>query len=382
MGTVDFTLFYWAVALVWFSWMLRLVRDVFAIERFPEQVELEGPPPRVSIIIAARDESARIETTVRRLLAARDVELELIVVDDRSVDGTGAILARIAAEDPRLSALRVDELPEGWLGKPHACELAGRAARGEWLLFTDGDIWVHEDALVRAIALARREHADHLVVTPDVANQTWWAKSGLITVLLGLSVYMARVNRGQKNGFFGIGAFNLVRAQAWRAIGGHAPLKLEVVDDMKLGLLLARSGFRTRAYLGRHDCEAEWAPTLLGIVHATEKNMFAQLRFHLWLTLAAGGLLLLSWAGAICGPFSGTLGGWLGFAGLISLVFPALLLARRNRTELAPALGVPIAVVVLFFAIVNSAFVTLRQGGVRWRGTLYPLAKLRAGQVS
>ena len=382
LQVLDYTLFYWAVALVWFGWTVRLSRDVLALRRFPRERTRPAERPRVSIVIAARDEAARIEGTLRRLLAAREVELELLVVDDRSVDGTGEIVRRIAAEDPRVVPLRVDELPPGWLGKCHACEVAGARATGEWLLFTDGDIWIHEDALARAVQLAREADAQHVVITPDVANQSFAAKSGLLAVLLGLSTYMARANRDDRTGFFGLGAFNLVRADAFRAIGGYQKLRLEIVDDMKLGLLLRRAGFRTRAYLGRHDCEAEWAPTLWGIVKATEKNLFAQMRFHFWLTLCCGGLLLLAWLGAVVGAFSGTPAGGCAAAGLASLVLPAFLMARRARMESAPALLVPWAVMVLFLAIANSAWVTLRQGGVRWRGTLYKLDELRAGQVN
>jgi hypothetical protein len=379
---LDYSLFFWAVALVWFGWTLRLSRDVLALRRFPRERQLPAERPRVSIVIAARDEATRIEGTLRRLLGSREVEIELLVVDDRSLDGTGEILRRIAAEDPRVVPLRIDELPPGWLGKCHACEVAGRRATGDWLLFTDGDIWIREDALARAVQLAREADAQHVVITPDVANQSFAAKSGLLAVLLGLSTYMARVNRDDRTGFFGLGAFNLVRADAWRAIGGYEKLRLEIVDDMKLGLLLRRAGFRTRAYLGLHDCEAEWAPTLWGIVRATEKNLFAQMRFHLWLTLSCGGLLLLAWLGALVGPFVGSTAGWCAFAGLVSIVLPAALMARRSRMEAAPALLVPWAVMVLFLAIANSAWVTLRQGGVRWRGTLYKLDELRAGQVN
>ena len=379
---LDYTLFFWAVALVWFGWTLRLSRDALALRRFPRERALPAERPRVSIVIAARDEAARIEGTLHRLLSAREVEIELLVVDDRSVDGTGAIVQRIAAQDPRVVPLRIDELPPGWLGKCHACAVAGARATGEWLLFTDGDIWIHEDALARAVQLAREADAQHVVITPDVANQSFAAKSGLLAVLLGLSTYMARANRDDRTGFFGLGAFNLVRADAFRAIGGYEKLRLEIVDDMKLGLLLRRAGYRTRAYLGRHDCEAEWAPTLWGIVRATEKNLFAQMRFHFWLTLCCGGLLLLAWVGALVGPFSGTAAGWWAFAGLCSIMLPAALVARRARMEQSPALLVPWAVMVLFLSIANSAWVTLRQGGVRWRGTLYKLDELRAGQVN
>lgn len=96
--------------------------------------------PCVSVVIAARDEEARIEMTARNLLSQEDVELEVIAVDDRSTDRTGEILGRIAETEPRLKVLRVDALPEGWLGKCHACHMGTQSATGEWLLFTDADM--------------------------------------------------------------------------------------------------------------------------------------------------------------------------------------------------------------------------------------------------
>src|SRR3954452_13253827 len=121
---------------------------------------------RCSIIVAARDEESRIEGTIRHLLALRDVDAEFIVVDDRSVDGTPEILRRLAAEDSRLQIKRVDSLPEGWLGKCHACHVGASAATGEWLLFTDADCWLKPDVLARALRLAQREGAEHLTLTP------------------------------------------------------------------------------------------------------------------------------------------------------------------------------------------------------------------------
>ena len=115
--------------------------------------------PSVSVVIAARDEAARIEQTVRGLLGQEGVDLELIVVDDRSSDGTGEILRRLAADDSRLRTVRIDELPAGWLGKCHACRQGASHARGEWILFTDGDIHMQRDLLARAVSTAHRDEA-------------------------------------------------------------------------------------------------------------------------------------------------------------------------------------------------------------------------------
>src|SRR5262245_37061731 len=134
------TLFFSAVALLWLALAARTMRGVLALKSLPPTVA--SPPPRVSVVVAARDEQGRIETTVRRLLVQVGIELNVIAVDDRSTDRTGEILHQVAAEDPRLKVLRVEALPEGWLGKCHACHRGAESATGEWLLFTDGDIWM------------------------------------------------------------------------------------------------------------------------------------------------------------------------------------------------------------------------------------------------
>src|SRR5262245_48430087 len=105
---------------------VRGVRAMLALRLLPPLPPGAARRPRVSVVVAARDEAARIETTVRRLLAQEGVDLELVVVDDRSGDGTTAILRGLAAEDARLRVLRVGELPEGWVGKCTACN-AGAA---------------------------------------------------------------------------------------------------------------------------------------------------------------------------------------------------------------------------------------------------------------
>src|SRR5688572_1351722 len=129
-------------AIVFSVFTLRTLICLRWAQRLPR---LEAPPAtkvRVSVILAARDEEARVEGTVRRLLAQQHVELEIIPVDDRSRDGTAQILKSLSAEDSRVRPKRVDTLPEDWLGKCHACHVGASSATGEWLLFSDADCWL------------------------------------------------------------------------------------------------------------------------------------------------------------------------------------------------------------------------------------------------
>lgn len=379
------TYFLLAVAAVWLLFSVAAFRNAQATPRLPALAELPRPevPPRVSVVVAARDEGARIEQTVRRLLAQRDVALEIVVVDDRSTDDTPAILARLAAENPALRTLRVEALPHGWLGKCHACSLGAAEARGEWLLFADGDSHLCEDLLARAVATAERDGAAHLTLWPSLNCTGTITRASVLAWGQMLSAYAppARINRDRGRRGIGVGAFNLVRADAYRAIGGHEPLRIEVVDDVKLGMLLRRAGFRQRLYGGTADLECEWAHGVAGVVRAVEKNWFAGMNYNLPATLLVLAAMSGLWLSAALGPLLHPWAGWVALGGLLSPIVPAVLHARDIRWPLRTALLVPLGFVTFIVAGAHSTWKTIRQGGIRWRDTFYPLKELRAGVV-
>ncbi|MBI5362833.1 MAG: glycosyltransferase family 2 protein, partial [Planctomycetes bacterium] len=199
------------VALLWCVLAARGLADLAAVPDLPRE-RASGPPPSVTVVVPARDEEARIGTTVERLLAQTGVELELVVVDDRSRDRTAEIAAEIASRDARVRLVRVTELPEGWLGKPHACQRGAEEARSEWILFTDGDVWLAPDVLDRSIAAARAPDARHVTLAARLANATLLAQAGVAAFAAPLVAELARANRDRPRSGAGIGAFNLVRA--------------------------------------------------------------------------------------------------------------------------------------------------------------------------
>ena len=338
-------------------------------------------PVRCSVIIAARDEQVRVEQTVRRLLAQIGVPFEIIVVDDRSTDQTGEILKRLARDDQRLRIKRVDKLPEGWLGKCHACRIGADAANGEWILFTDADCWLKPDVLLRAICLGELQGVDHVTLTPGIAEQTLAARAWHLAFLITIANWISGVNRDQPRAYLGLGAFNLVRSSAYHECGGYEALRLTVLDDMKLGRLLRRLGKRTRAFLGDRDVECHWSQTLLGMVQIMEKNYFAAVDFRLGLALAAGfaGVLLVS--AAVLGLLTGTKAGLAAALAPFSFILPAVILAGRLGWPGYVALLTPFMFPVLLYAMFNSVFTTLRRGGIWWRDTFYSIETLRKGTV-
>ena len=314
-------------------------------------------------------------------MAQRGVALELIVVDDRSSDRTGEILRGLAQEDSRLRVIRIDVLPDGWLGKCHACHVGASAARGEWILFTDADCWSKPDVLQRAIRVAERESVEHVTLTSGLDSPSPNLRAGSLLFHLSGASWFSGVNRDRPKSHLGIGAFNLVRASAYRRCGGYETLRLSVVDDVKLGLLLRRAGQRTRAFLGADDVEAHWGTRLWDVIHLMEKNYFAAFDFRLPLALGVGSFVTLLMGVVLLGAVSGTGCGLAAALSPFCLVVPGAIVARRIGWSWSVALGVPFAVPVFLCALLNSTFTTLSRGGIRWRETFYSLEALRAGNV-
>jgi glycosyltransferase involved in cell wall biosynthesis len=372
---------FWGLAALWVLRTLHALRNVRDMPRLaPRGVSPPRPPERrlVSVIVPARNEVDRIETTVRRLFGQVDVDLEVVVVDDRSTDGTGARLDALARELPGLTVRHVTDLPDGWLGKCHACHVGARGARGAWLLFTDADIWLAPDVIVRALGEAERTGAGHVALVPHEQPRGAWASAAGLAMQLGLADFAASANRGR--GFIGVGAFNLVRRDAFERVGGYEALRLEVVDDIHLGFLLWKAGVRTRLLYGGPDVEVAYATSCAEFVHVVEKNGFAVYGYSVLritaLTLFYAALMLAS----LLGPLRGDLAGWACGVALVLPTLPTVLLARRQGVSPWPAPLMPFAGWVMLFAVLRSMALTLVRGGVRWRDTLYPLATLKAAR--
>jgi glycosyltransferase involved in cell wall biosynthesis len=403
-------------ALLFAAWggLARLLTG--AIRNVPLLAEIleakaAGPLPTLSVVVTARDEAGAIETTLRRLLRQRYPDLEVIVVDDRSTDGTGAILDRLADEQARAAAapgrarlvvLHNLAVPDGWLGKCHACQLGAGRARSAWVLFMDGDVVLAEDDLLaRVVTHAEKLGLDHVALIPDgrPMSALQMALTGVFGQMYLLAARAHEMHRDLPRGGAGVGAFNLMRRAIYERIGGHTLLKMDLADDFKLGRILKESSARQRIYDGAGLVLCRWHRGALNVVRGLEKNFFAGFDFSLGQLLAFTVIVLALLLGpAVCGVL-GTLaaqpsaGAWLGaiVASATWLPFAAqasfVLLSHAEQTRryggrpLLLAILYPCAVLLLLAAAWNSAFRTLARGGVRWRDTFYPLAALRQGLV-
>lgn len=342
--------------------------------------------PQLTVIVPACNESVSIAATLGSLLASRGVRLQILAVNDRSTDETGKIMEEIAAQalhqnpDITLQVIAIATLPEGWLGKPHALHTAARLAQSDWLLFTDGDVVFAPDALALALRYAVTERADHLVLMPD-----WTLKSHGEAAMLGamhaLSVWTMRLWRvadPRARDFIGVGAFNLIRRSAYEQVGGFEALRMEVLEDLRLGWKVKRAGYRQRVVFGPGLAAVRWAKGAWGVVHNLEKNLFALYRFQVGRTL----LICLGLAIQIFLPLAALIvGGWARAGAMVMYAAVAgIYVASRGVTRVRPwyVLVYPVAATLFLFAMLRSMTLALVRGRVLWRGTFYSLKELRA----
>ncbi|HZN04078.1 MAG TPA: glycosyltransferase family 2 protein [Candidatus Polarisedimenticolia bacterium] len=382
----------------WTAFGVLFLRGARQLRHLDEELDREsqgpvpatgtGAVPSLAVVVTARNEAGAIEGTVRSLMRQRHPALHVVVVDDRSTDATPSVLSRLAAEaDARLEVVRIEVLPDGWLGKCHACHAGARRARGDWILFMDGDVTLaREDLLERTVALAARRGIDHLPILPDMRPTGLMQGALLANFEQGLLLHgrFWEMDRDRPRGGSGVGAFNLVRRAAYDRVGGHTLLKMEVAEDYKLGMLLKESGARQRLWSGLGVVACPWLRGVAEMMRGLEKNFFGGVGYSLWTVAWQTSLAAILQIGPLLlALFGGSL--WLALPWLVQQGFlVAILRSESDRLgHPAPALWLayPLAVPLILFAYWNSALKTLAQGGIHWRDTFYPLAALKAGAV-
>ena len=375
--------YFWTTlfALIALFWVVQGTRAVRGMARLPtlDDVSLleDGQYPRVSILVAARNEASKLPSALTSLLVQDYPNYEVILVNDRSQDETPGILDQFAQGYDHLKVTHLSELPPGWLGKPHALTQAYQQATGQWLLFTDADVHFKPDLLKRSLSLALAQGWDHVTLLPFGELEGFWEKTAITywvgTFAVGLKPW--RVSHPKAKEYVGVGAFQLVRRSTYEAIGTHQRLAMEVVEDVKLGKLVKLGGFRSGVALGGERLHIRWVEGLGEYVRNLSKNMFAACGFSVTYTLL---LVFLSLAVTVL-PLGGLL---FASAAVRSLAVVCVLAAglthmkngvRLCRASSLYALTFPLGAVLLSYTLLRSMVVTLWRGGRPVAGHLLPL---------
>ncbi|GAB4514860.1 MAG: glycosyltransferase [Phycisphaerales bacterium] len=211
----------------------------------------------VSVCIPARNEEANIEACVRSMLDGDYPNVQVVVFDDDSTDRTPTILGRMAEDDQRVVIAPHAPLPEGWVGKQHACMQAARAASGDWLLFTDADVRFAPDAIRRTLAQAQASGAPLVSTFPF--QKTGTLSEAVIVPMIFFILFsylpMPRMRRTTDPGTSaGCGQFLFVRADVYRAIGGHEAWKDSMHDGIRMPRAVRKAGHRTDLFDGTDLC--------------------------------------------------------------------------------------------------------------------------------
>ncbi len=361
----------------WGVWMsLKNVQSLPSIS-----LDREKSYPRLSVIIAARNEAGTIENALKSVLAQNYPNLEIILVNDRSNDGTDKILQKLAEKDPRVLIHHVEELPLGWLGKVNAMQQGFGRSTGVWLLFTDADVHFQEESLERIIDVAERSSVDYLCVVPEVQARQRLLKA-LYTVSLSGFFLATRIwEVKNQNSFVGVGACGLVRRSLLSQSPGLPWLKMEVVDDLALAQLAWQAGGKLDVYWGRECLGVEWYPSMGDLIRGLEKNLFAGAQYQYWRALLGIiGILFV----AVAPWLSIFSGNWL--LSLTAVVaFSGYWLAwisgdKAQGVRWSERLISPLLLFVIAWALARSTYITWRQGGIKWRKTFYSISALRRGQ--
>jgi hypothetical protein len=330
--------------------------------------------PKVSVIVAARDEEADLGPCLDDLLAQEYPDLEVIVVDGGSTDRTREVAL---ARAPRVSLIDEPPLPDGWVGKNWGCQVGYQASTGELLLFTDADVRYHPAAIRATVEWAERERADLATLAGRVEALGFWERVVLPFYVQMVLLYFRapRTNLDRSRSAMANGQYWLTTRSAYTSTGGHAAVRGYVLEDIRIAQNYRKAGYRLRL---------AWAPELIGTrmyrsrsemfegllknIHGTEFSALRQAGF-------LAGLLGLYWLPLGLLPFA-ILAGSTALAAMGALLWLALFgkhVVLARATGIAGAYGLLYPVAVAFYVALLAR--SLRQGShrgtVAWKGREY-----------
>lgn len=369
------------------SWVMmrRNLGSLKILAQLP-RYEDENSGPKLSIIIAACNEEKSLKKTIPLILAQTYRSIELILINDRSTDSSGEIIESYTLKNSTVKSIHIDQLPNGWLGKVNALQKGVEIASGDYYLFTDADIEFSATSISSAMALIENENVDHLAVFPFNRGRRTFLMGLLSTafaILYFNIIKIQKVSDPKDKAYVGVGAFNLVKKTAFEKTPGFSWLRMEVIDDVGLGLMLKRSGCRSFVLNGLGAVEMDWYPNLWAMIKGLEKNLFPALGHYSYQRAFKRALIMF---GTGIAPLAASVytGSWaLGIATLLfQVLVPGVMgLLMRKQIKQNPFVGflIPIGYLILVFALLQSIFFHWYRKGVCWRGAWYSIEELQRG---
>ena len=366
-----------AVAVVWILITFRLILAMKRVGRLDRLSAGRPRPDKISVIIPARNEEKDLAASLRSILDQEGVDLEIIVVNDHSTDGTEEILEALAGTEPRIKVIHDPPLQNGWLGKCNAMQAGSSFAVGDYLLFSDADI-IHDPKLfVTARQLMDDEGYDLLSFFPLFVIEPFWEHVIMPMYFFGFAkVYSSQgLEDPRSPEAVAAGAFMLVKTQVFQSIGGFEPIRSEMADDVALARVIkkhgGRVGFRLapewlRVRLFKNNHEAFWGTT---------KNVLMAVEGQIWLALPLIVLTALIFWTPVYTLAAGILESnplFISLGLLLYVLQYASLFLTRRVMSFSPLklLFFPLVVIVVFFCVSRAFYYYMVKGAVIWRGRM------------
>jgi len=391
----------WIYAAIIAIWPIRHVALYFIFKKL--HVLTPGSPrldpssaPKVTAIIPAKDEERTLAACLSSVCAQDYPDLEIIVVDDRSTDQTGAIAHDYAAKDARITVLEIESLPVGWTGKTNALHQAVELASGEWYWFLDSDTQHAPENLSIVMEYARTQKAVMASLLPEMRCESFWENvvQPLAGIVLMQSYPLFRVNNDRSSLAFANGQYILIKRSAYDAIGGHRSVRDQFVEDIRLAERLKQEGYpirvavargigSTRMYSSLDQLIRGWSRILYDALGRSPIRLLGRLLDPLifsqtgHLALLAALVLLIQ---GNHGPFALTL---LGMS-LVHHLLSYSVLTRVYHQSVPKSRYVawfPVANLVMDLILLRAIRMCLT-GQVTWRGTCYGPTPLGTRPVS
>ena len=370
------------------TWLVhsRSSLDIVVSPRTGHELSTTSPEvPLISVIIPARNEGRNIGRCLLALFKQTYPNLELIVVDDRSSDGTPRILSELEQADDRLRIVHGVELPPGWAGKPHALVQGAAAARGDWLCFLDADTFAEPGLLWSSYRTAMEQGADMFSILTEQELGSFWERAILPLVFLGLSYGFPaqRVNDPSAPDAIANGQFILVKRSIYDQVGGHIAVKDRIDEDKAIAVQVKRAGHRLIIADGRQVARTRMYTSLAEMWEGWTKNIYLGLQDRLWLLLFGAFLGLVVSIMLPLWLFGGLV--WFastgGSAAIVVTSEAAVLwtFLIYKRLQACRAFGIPggyaftfpLGALVFTAMMTASAFNVISGRGVLWKGRRY-----------
>ncbi|MER3470973.1 MAG: hypothetical protein C4330_06460 [Chitinophagaceae bacterium] len=347
-------------------------------------IDLSNTPEEpVVIIIAVRNEEEHLANALQSVCKLSYTNYRLLLINDRSTDGTAVIMQSFQQQYPHIEILQIDTLPKGWLGKNHALYQGYLHTSEKWMLFTDADVVFAPDSLVKAMQYATSRNIDHLTILPEVESRSKWLNSILATFVILLEAKQRpwALSNPKSSAFLGIGAFNLINRDAYQKIGTHKAFALRPDDDLMLGKRIKESGLKQDALYGEGMIGLEWYTSVKEFINGLMKNTFTAFRYN-FLIMVVAGLIPTLLLFVLPLPLLFLFGDGMERAMALFILLAQIILFsfnKGNHSKWWYAFMEPVAGAILAYILVRASFLAIKQKGIYWRESFYSLDELKKG---